>query len=389
MRRLLLSAVLTAVALAGLGAQEPVGAPATPAAINAAINKLGSFDYPVRTDAARFLRRVPPDAAVPLLAAAARSHTDEYVRYRALVLLAGLGDAAADPVMRAVMTDRNDRLRTVAFGWFEHHPDPGILPALVEALSDERSEFVRPALTRAVAAQASDPRARAALVPLIMRGEDLFRGAVIEALGDYGARYALPDITSVARLDGPLQDDAVTALGKLGDASTLVVLAALQRSSAPDLQPTLSAALCLLDVGCDRQKEYLKTTLTAAMGDPQYQALLRGDVHALAVLAVSGQKDALEALVEAGVPAKDPARAPIALAVGLVALRNPLMILDVLEARQNRGPAVLLIRDAFDMLSEDFEEERFYVAIRRAYWSAPDGSARREAARGLIETLEF
>ena len=45
--------------------------------------------------------------------------------------------------------------------------------------------------------------------------------------------------------------------------------------------------------------------------------------------------------------------------------------------------------EAFDMLSEDFEEERFYVEIRNAFWSAPEGSPRRRAAERLIATLEF
>jgi hypothetical protein len=50
---------------------------------------------------------------------------------------------------------------------------------------------------------------------------------------------------------------------------------------------------------------------------------------------------------------------------------------------------VELVRDAFDMLSEDFEEERFYAAVRRIYWDAPAGSARRRGADVLIETLEY
>ena len=65
------------------------------------------------------------------------------------------------------------------------------------------------------------------------RGEDFFRGAVIEALGDYKAQYAVPAILTVAKLDGPLQDDAVLALGKIGDKSTLETMAALQRSAPP------------------------------------------------------------------------------------------------------------------------------------------------------------
>ena len=45
------------------------------------------------------------------------------------------------------------------------------------------------------------------------RGEDFFRGAVIEALGDYKAGYAYDALTAVARLEGPLQDDAALAPG--------------------------------------------------------------------------------------------------------------------------------------------------------------------------------
>jgi hypothetical protein len=41
------------------------------------------------------------------------------------------------------------------------------------------------------------------------------------------------------------------------------------------------------------------------------------------------------------------------------------------------------------MFEEDFEEELFYVAIRRAYWAAPAESARRKAAERLIQVLEF
>ena len=62
-------------------------------------------------------------------------------------------------------------------------------------------------------------------------GEDFFRSAVIEALGDYKATYALDAITAVAKLDGPLQDDAALALGKIGDKRALETLAALQRTA--------------------------------------------------------------------------------------------------------------------------------------------------------------
>ena len=41
------------------------------------------------------------------------------------------------------------------------------------------------------------------------------------------------------------------------------------------------------------------------------------------------------------------------------------------------------------MLEEDFEEERFFAAVRRGYGQAPEGSAARTLAAALIQTLEF
>lgn len=374
---------------AGSG-QSPAAAPAPTAAdVTAAIDKLGSFDYATRTTAARLIRRATPEVAVPPLAKAARAHADEYARFRALTLLAGFGGETARDVMRAVQADRNDRLRTVAFAWFEHNPDPEMLPVLLDRLTKERSEFVRPALTRALAAHGSDPRVREVLVPLIARGEDFFRGALIEAIGDYNGKYAVTAIAEVAKLDGPLQDDALTALGKLGETSYATLLATLQKSSPRTVQPTISAALCLMGINCEGHEDFLRKTLAIAVKDDGYQDVLRGVAHAWSVLAARGRPGALGVLFDAGVPSKDPARAPIALALGMAVLRNPGSLLAALEVRKDRDGALELLQDAFDMLSEDFEEELFYVEIRKAYWSAPAGSPRRQVAEALIQKLEF
>jgi HEAT repeat protein len=383
---MLTTAVLT-LCLAGAGLQQ---APAvTPKELAAAIDALGSLDGATRTSASRTVRRADAALAEPALAKAAREHADGYVRYRALVLAGGLAGATANDLMQSVLADRNDRLRATAYAWFEHHPDPAVLPRLLAALEVEQSEFVRPALLRALAAAGADPRVRQALVPLVSKGQDYFRAEVIQALGDYKAEYAADAILAVATLDGPLQDDAVIALGQIGNRSVLPALAELQRSVPRERQPSLAAAICLVGVNCATHEGFLVDTLKFAAASTAYQPLLRSAAHALAVLAIHADAPALKALFDAGVPAADPSRAPIALAVGLVALRNSTLVLDVLETRPDRDAAILVLRDAFDMLEEDFEEEQFYVAVRHAYWAAPAGSPRRQIAAALIEKLEF
>jgi HEAT repeat protein len=388
---LVTAAILPPATAAAQSTSKPAparGAAPTEAELTAAIDQLGSFNFDTRTSAARTVRRAAGTMAAPALERAVRSHKDEYVRFRAAVLLTGTTDAAA-PLMRELVTDRNDRLRTIAYQWWEHHPNPAVLPTLLAALPRERSEFVRPALTRALAAHGTDARAREALVPLVLRGEDLFRGALIEALGDFRASYAVASIAEVAKLDGPLQDDAITALGKIGDPAARPTLESLQRSAPPEVQPTLSAAFCLLHIDCERQEAYVKQALEFGMKDPDGLPVLRGVVHALGMLAVGGRTWALSALIDAGGVAPEPAREAVALGLGLVVLRRPVVALDVLAARTDLANAMELFLEAFDMLSEDFEEERFYVEIRNAFWSAPEGSPRRRAAERLIATLEF
>lgn len=374
------------IALAILCGGAMVGAAQS---LTTAIDELVSFDYATRTNAARIVRRSPATEAVPRLVAAAQSHQDSYVRYRALVLLAGFGGPAAMDTMRALIADPNDRVRAVVYAWYEHAPSPDVVPMLIAALETERSEFVRPALTRALAAAHADPRARAAIAPLILRGEDFFRGTVIEALGDHGAVWAVDNIVQVAQLDGPLQDDAITALGKLGERRVLSVLAGLQKTASRDSQPSVAAATCLITTECSAHIDYLVKSLEFAAADPRYQSLLRSAGFSLAALGARGMAAPLASLLDVAGPAVDPARAALALAVGHVALRNPAIVLDVLERRTDREQALGVLRDAFDMLDEDFEEERFFVAVRQAYWAAPEGSVRRAVAQALIERLEF
>ena len=361
----------------------------TPDQLRSAVDTLGAFDFPVRMAAARTVRRAAPAAAVPALMAAVASHQDEYVRFRALVILSAFNDTRTREVMLQAFKDRNDRLRAVAYTWFEHNPDQAVLPRLLAALDKEESDLVRPALTRTLAAYGQDPKVRAVLSGLVMKGQDLFRAAVIEALGDRKAVYALDPIIQVAKLDGPLQDDAILAIGKVGDKRGLETLAGLQRGAPRPLQPTLAAAICLIGSNCASHRSYLQETIGFAISNPGFQELLRAAASGLAALAIAGDAQAAESLIDRGAPARDPERAALALALGHVGLRNTKLLLAALEARPDAMPAVELLREAFDMLEEDFEEERFFALVRRTYWTAAPGSASRRLAETLIQRLEF
>ena len=395
-RLCLLAVLCVGVAAGDARAQEPA-APQTvsPAQLQAAIAKLGDLDYATRTTASRTVRRTATAQAVPALIQAVSEQADGYVRYRALVLLTGFNDPRTKDAMRESLSSPNDRLRTVAYSFFEHNPDRAMLPPFMTALDKEQAEFVRPALVRAVAAVAAGAqgddivRARQALVREVSRGEDFFRSAVIEALGDYKAQYALDALIAVARLDGPLQDDAAVALGKIGDKRALDTLAAIQRTAPRPAQPSIAAAICLLDVNCESHQSYLVDTLKFSDRNPGFQELLRGAAAGLGALAVAGHAEAVQALVDLGVPAKDPTRAPVSLAVATVALRNTPLIMTMLEKHPDRENAIVLMAEGFDMLEEDLDKERFFAFARRTYWESPDNSPRRALMQTLIGKLDF
>jgi HEAT repeat protein len=354
-----------------------------------AIDNLGKFDVLVRSAAARAVRRAPAAQAVPALMEAAAGHTDGYVRFRALVLLSGFNDPRARELMSTALDDPNDRLRTVAYAYFEHNTERGMSARLLKKLEKEDGEFVRPALTRALAAYGDEAAVQTALTGLVLRGQDLYRSAVIEALGDYHATYALANIMEVARRDGPLQEDAVLAMGKLGDKRSLDVLQGLQKSAPRVRQPAIAASICLLGINCGSHQKFVVDTMTFAIANPGFQDLLRAASRALGALAASGREDAAGILLDVGIPARDPGRSPVALGFGGVALRNTPLTLKTLMARTDVKDAALLLRDAFDMLEEDYEEERFFATVRRTYWQAAEGSPERKVADALIQALEF
>jgi HEAT repeat protein len=373
-----------------LGAQEPRAPQAVaPADLQAAIDKLGDLDYDTRTNAARTIRRTAGAQAVPALLQAVAEHRDGYVRYRSLVLLTGFNDPRTNDAIRESLKSPNDRLRTVAFSFLERNPSRVMLPELLAALETELAEFVRPALIRALAAAGDDPRVQSVLVREVSRGEDFFRSAVIEALGDYKASYAFAALAKVAVLEGPLQDDAALALGKIGDKRALEILAGLQRTAARATQPTIAAAICLLGVNCESHENYLRQTLRFADTNPGFQELLRGAAGGLGALGVSGRASAAATLFEVGIPSRDPTRAPVALAVATIALRNTSLMLTILENHSTRPAALALVAEGFDMLEEDLDKERFFALVRRTFWQSPEGSKTRDLMQTLIGELHF
>ncbi len=340
-------------------------------------------------NAARTLRRAPAELVTPALLRAVEGHKDQFVRFRALVLLTAFNDARTEPLIREVVSNPNDRLRTVAYMYYEHHPTPAMIPELLKALDREVSEFVRPALIRALAAQGSDTRVRETLLSQVVRGEDFFRSAVIEALGDHRAAYAVEPLMKVAQQTGPLQVDAVIALGKLKDKRAMETLASLQRSAERETQPAVAAAICLVGINCESHLSYVVETLKFADKTAGYQELLRNSVAALVALANAGHTQVLAQFFDVGIASVDPPRAPMALGAGTVAVRNTPLMLSFLETYKNADAAIDLIAEGFDMLEEDYEEESFFAAVRRGYWQAAESSPTRTVGQALIEKLEF
>ena len=208
-------------------------------------------------------------------------------------------------------------------------------------------------------------------------------------------RSPLPSrsLSEIAKLDGPLQDDAATALGKIGDKAALATLAEHAAVGAERrTQPAIAAAICLMGTNCSAHIGYLEKTLTFADTYPGYQDLLRGAAAGLGNISPrQGHDEALRHPVRRRYSfAGSGSRPGDAGDLGLVALRNTPLLLKTLQARHSdQDGAVGLVAEAFDMLEEDLEEERFFVTVRRESWAAPDGSPVGKLCELLINKLDF
>jgi hypothetical protein len=208
-------------------------------------------------------------------------------------------------------------------------------------------------------------------------------------MGDHKATYAIPALTTLAKQDGPLQDDAIIALGMMGDKKLVDTFAALQHGAKRERQPALAAAICLLGVNCESHERYLFETIKFAIANPGFQDLTRAAARGLSHLSAAGHANDWDALIQLGAGSVDPVRAPLALGFASAAVEQPEQALAAVQRAADQKGALLLLRDGFDMLEEDYAEEQFYVTIRKAYWKLPEGDPTRKAAEALITTLEF
>jgi len=150
----------------------------------------------------------------------------------------------------------------------------------------------------------------------------------------------------------------------------------------------VAAGICLLGTNCEAHEGFLIETLKFSDQNIGFQELLRGAASGLGALGVGGRESSARALFDVGVPSRDPTRAPVALAVATIALRNTPLMLSVLKAAPTND-AIALLAEGFDMLEEDFDKERFFALVRRTYWESAEGSANRQLMQILIGKLDF
>ena len=253
-----------------------------------------------------------------------------------------------------------------------------------------RGKRVRASRARARACRAgNDPRVRKTLLVEVGRGQDFFRSGVIEALGDYGATYAVEPLLTIARQTGPLQVDAVIALGKLKDQRAMETLA----GTAAQRLPRNPADHRSRDLPAGRQLRctlpYLIETLQIRRKKSRIPGAAAQLRRGIGRARQYREAQALGALFDVGWPSVDPPRAPMALGAATVAIRNTPLMLSFLESYKHADAAISLIAEGFDMLEEDYEEESFFVAVRRGYWQAGESSPARRIGQALIDKLEF
>ena len=219
--------------------------------------------------------------------------------------------------MAAALADKNDRLRTVAYAYFEHNPDKAIVPRLLDALNSEESEFVRPALTRALAAYGDDPRVRQTMDGAGHAGPGLLpqrrhRGARrlprrLRAQADHRGRQARRP--AAGRCGAGAREDwrqaRAAGAGRSAADRAARIAAGHRRRDLPARHQLRVAPAATSSSRCGSRSRTSASRSWFARPRP-----------ALAVLAVAGREDAAVGADRRSARRRsDPVRAPIALAI--------------------------------------------------------------------------
>ena len=281
-----------------------------PAQLKAAIDKLGKFDFPDRG----------PGRARPFAARPRRSPSRRCSGGRSDTPTATSGSArsccsrASTTRARATSWPTALAERTIACGRsptpFSSTTRTGHVPRLLERSRRRSREFVRPALTRALAAHGEDRKSRQAMKRLVMRGQDFFRSAVIEALGDYRARLRARRRSSRSRSSTARcrtmrrwrwgRSATSAALDGAGGTAANGAARARSRRSPPRSACSASTAA--------RTRSYLVDSLTFAIANTASRNCCARAARALAALAASGRAGRRGRADRAGAPTRDPAR---------------------------------------------------------------------------------
>ena len=209
--------------------------------------------------------------------AAALQSGDEEERRTAVHRLGAMHDAATIPALRTAINDQSERVRAAALTALGHLAEPTLAPVIATYLTKDKQPFVRKAAAyalghfanaeataalvvglrdkdmevRGAAAVALSSRPDAsAIAPLIRSLSDksaFVRAHAAAALGVNGraAAQAVPDLVRMLAKDEDheARRQAATALGRIGEPSSLNALQQAERSSDPYLSQAAREAI--------------------------------------------------------------------------------------------------------------------------------------------------
>ena len=362
-----------------------------PPQLKAAIDNLGKFDAATRTAAARTVRRAAASAGCARADGGGRRARGRLRSLPRAGAAVGVQRSAGARRDGSALDDPNDRLRTVAYAYFEHNKERGMAAAAAKNARQGRRR-VRP--------PGADPRARrlrrrsggqTALTALVMRGQDLYRSAVIEALGDYhadlraGADHSSRQAATARCRKTPSWRWARSATS--ARSRSLRRCSNRRRACASRRSPRRSA--CSASTA-SRTRSSSIDTMKFAIENIGFQDLLRASARASARWRRRARQDAAARAARSPAFRRAIRRAsPVALAFGT--RRAAQHAARPQAARRAHGPAReprCCCATPSTCSKRIYEEERFFATVRRGYWQAPAGS-RAQAADALIQALEF